>query len=698
MRALRLFRALVITAVLAQGLATAASASRVIAVGDVHGAYVSFVSILRAAGLVDEKLAWSGGDTTVVQLGDFTDRGPKVRAVMDLLMRLQEEAPRAGGRVIVLLGNHEALNAVGELRDVSSETLLEWAGPGTAEEQENEYREVVKAARMRAKLTGAPRPAFDDTAHASWERAHPPGTVGYLSAFLSSGTYGKWLRKMPTVVVIDDVMFLHAGLDHVFADEKPEQINQRVQAEIGWLDGCRASMRDLGYLTVTSTTSDLIRVGFALLEQLRAARGEGELADGQSTLLATLERCVDYEKWHLFSPDGPLWFRGYAHPRKRSGGETYGWTEEEGSRLIAQVLAAQGVRHAVVAHSPQEDGNISVRFGGRAFLIDTGMLTEVYGGKPAALEIDRGVFTAIYTDRREELWNDQRETSAKTDRPVVIAEAGAAGAPAAPPPKAAGKSTGWKWTGPEGKPLPFHGPEELEDFLRTADVVESEVINSGINRPLKVTLERDGVKAHAVFRTVAVEDRNKQGPGGKFFRNFRDHHDFECAAYELSRALGIDNVPPAVPRVVQGKEGSLQAWVENAMTEAKRQEKKESPPEPLPWARQQADLKVFDALVNNIDRNSGNELIDRDWNTWWIDHTRAFQTEHGDQRIEDLRRITPELWSALRSVERERVRTVLQPFLKPTELDALFVRWDRLVLRFRTLIAELGAENVIIGF
>ena len=97
-------------------------------------------------------------------------------------------------------------------------------------------------------------------------------------------------------------------------------------------------------------------------------------------------------------------------------------------------------------------------------------------------------------------------------------------------------------------------------------------------------------------------------------------------------------------------------------------------------------------------QDTGNELIDKDWNVWWIDHTRAFQTEHGDQRIEELRRITPELWSALREVERARVKTVLQPFLRPTELVALFQRWDKILLRYRTLIAELGVENVIVGF
>jgi hypothetical protein len=693
-RALRILRAAAIALALVHVLAAAASASRVVAVGDVHGAYEPLVEILQAANLIDQKLGWSGGDSTLIQLGDFTDRGPKVRAVMDLLMRLQEEAPSAGGRVIVLLGNHEALNLVGELRDVNTAALLEFATPNENEEQEAEFREVIKAGRLRARLTGAPRPIFDDAAHETWKRAHPPGTLGYRRALLPEGKYGKWLRSLPTAVVVDEVLFLHAGLTPSHAATSLEEINAQVRREVEWLDACRAALRSHEYLTVSSTTSDLIRAGFALLEQLGSARSEGRLAEGESALLSTLERCVDYEKWHLFAPDGPLWFRGYADPRpSRPGREAYGWSEAEGAPLVAQVLASQRVRHVVVAHSPRASGTIGVRFGGRAFLTDTGMLAEVYNGKPSALEIDRGVFTAIYTDRREELWNDERSTA--VDEGVEVAQAGAA---EAPPSRSSDGAAQWTWMGPDGKALPFRGPEELEDFLRTAEVIDSETIRSGINRPLKLRLARDGVEAHAVFRTVAIEQRNQQGPGGKFFRDFRDNFAFECAAYELAQALGIGRVPPAVPRQLQGVEGSLQAWVENAMTEAKRAETGAQPPDVLRWARVTADKLVFDALINNIDRNSGNELIEQDWDVWWIDHTRAFQTEHEDERIEELRRITPELWSALREVERARVRTVLQPFLRPSQLEALFQRWDQILLHYRTLIAELGAENVIVGF
>ena len=48
-----------------------------------------------------------------------------------------------------------------------------------------------------------------------------------------------------------------------------------------------------------------------------------------------------------------------------------------------------------------------MRFGNRVFFIDTGMLSSYYaGGRPSALEIDGGTFTAIYLDHREVLVGD----------------------------------------------------------------------------------------------------------------------------------------------------------------------------------------------------------------------------------------------------------------------------------------------------
>src|SRR5687768_17130949 len=85
------------------------SPHRIIAIGDLHGDHAAWRAIARAAGLVDGKGRWTGANATLVQMGDIVDRGPDSLKIIRDLMNLQREAPRRGGRVVVLLGNHEAM-------------------------------------------------------------------------------------------------------------------------------------------------------------------------------------------------------------------------------------------------------------------------------------------------------------------------------------------------------------------------------------------------------------------------------------------------------------------------------------------------------------------------------------------------------------------------------------------------------------
>ena len=78
-------------------------------VGDVHGHLDELLGALADAGLVDNEATWAGGGTHLWFLGDFVDRGPDGIGVIDLVMRLAEEAEAAGGQVQALLGNHEIL-------------------------------------------------------------------------------------------------------------------------------------------------------------------------------------------------------------------------------------------------------------------------------------------------------------------------------------------------------------------------------------------------------------------------------------------------------------------------------------------------------------------------------------------------------------------------------------------------------------
>ena len=91
-------------------------------------------------------------------------------------------------------------------------------------------------------------------------------------------------------------------------------------------------------------------------------------------------------------------------------------------------------------------------------------------------------------------------------------------------------------------------------------------------------LEKDGIRADAIFRDVHEERAGADHGGGKADLFFRDDYIFEPAAYELARLLGLDNVPPATLRKLHGKKGSVQIWVENSMTEKKRIQDKVEPP------------------------------------------------------------------------------------------------------------------------
>ncbi len=82
---------------------------RMWAIGDIHGARVRLVKLLREAGIIDRGEHWSAGSAIGVCIGDYFNRGETGADVVALLRRLQTEARDAGGELIALLGNHDIL-------------------------------------------------------------------------------------------------------------------------------------------------------------------------------------------------------------------------------------------------------------------------------------------------------------------------------------------------------------------------------------------------------------------------------------------------------------------------------------------------------------------------------------------------------------------------------------------------------------
>jgi hypothetical protein len=220
----------------AQGAAAAVCSlrtpERVVAVGDVHGAYDSFVAILKAAQLIDARERWAGGRAMFVQTGDVLDRGADSRKVLDLLRRLERDAARAGGRVIPLLGNHELMRLLGDWRYVSEGELRAFRRGDSEELRELAYQRALEATKARAT---AERPFDEVDFRARFLKEVPLGFLEMSQAFDVKGDYGPWMRARPAMAMVNGVAFLHGGVSDTVAPLGCDGINAAVSKELASL-------------------------------------------------------------------------------------------------------------------------------------------------------------------------------------------------------------------------------------------------------------------------------------------------------------------------------------------------------------------------------------------------------------------------------------------------------------------------------
>lgn len=373
----------------------AQGASRIVAIGDIHGEIDGFKRILQAAGVADAGGKWTGGRAQLVQTGDYTDRGTGTRAVLDLLMALEGQAKSAGGRALALLGNHEVMNLIGDTRDVTPEIFATFADAGSDKRRTEAWEQYARIGA--AKLArGEPVPAVYSHTREAWMAAHPRGYVEYREAFAPRGKYGAWLRGKPIVTEVNGNIFMHAGISPAAAPEKIEDLNIRVRDEIRRLDRFVDRLIAAGLATRTFTLQEIwqaasneIAVANAVIATAQAEGKEPDRSRLNVPLLMEAQEILKLDTWTVVSPEGALWYRGLATlPDDPAGGP------------FAPLLAKYNARRFVTGHTPQQTGRITSRFGGRAILIDTGMLASYYKGRPAALEINGNTLTAIYETER----------------------------------------------------------------------------------------------------------------------------------------------------------------------------------------------------------------------------------------------------------------------------------------------------------
>ncbi len=204
-----------------------AEAARIVAVGDLHGDYEAYQAILTDAKLIDAKGRWAGGKAVFLQTGDVPDRGPDSLKILRHLMKLEGQARRKGGKVVALIGNHEAMNMTGDLRYV---TPAEFAAFRTRKSERLRSRYfTAHRDELKARYGGA---LNDDEVRAKFEAEFPPGYLEHRLAWAPSGEIGKWVLSHDTVAEIGGTLFVHGGLSDAYATMSVDDISASVRAAL----------------------------------------------------------------------------------------------------------------------------------------------------------------------------------------------------------------------------------------------------------------------------------------------------------------------------------------------------------------------------------------------------------------------------------------------------------------------------------
>jgi hypothetical protein len=360
---------------------------RIVAIGDVHGSFSPFTGILQQVGLIDTNRQWIGGSAILVQAGDVTSRGTQTRQCLDLLMQLEAQAGKQNGKVIPLLGNHEVMIIMGDLRYVLPEDFQAFAGEQSEGLRERAYEEYRAFLAERRKHGGV-RSAHDEADRQKWMEEHPLGFFEFRDAFGPQGLYGRWLRRLDTVAQVGDVLFLHGGLSAGFRFRSIDEINHRVRAEMARFDSIWQSLAERGIIWRYMKLEEARR---AVQEELAATGSPGGVEDPHT--IEEMEEFFNLPRWIMVSPDGPLWYRGYAEE-----------PEDKLARGLGKMMSRLKVQHIVAAHTITDSRRITDRCGDRVFLIDTGMMFEQgHQGRASALEIQNGQFTAHYSNGEQQV-------------------------------------------------------------------------------------------------------------------------------------------------------------------------------------------------------------------------------------------------------------------------------------------------------
>ena len=197
---------------------------RLVAIGDVHGDFKQTMRALELGKVMDADGRWVGGTTVLVQVGDILDRGDNELAIMRKFANLAKQARKEGGDVLVVHGNHEIMNVLGDFRYATKGAYAECARYAEAKRQ--------KLVEKLGEENAPPLPETPEDVNPETYR----GVLARRDLFLPGGEMALRMAKNPTVLQVGDTVFAHAGIDMRAVEYGFQALNDDVAA---WMAGVK---------------------------------------------------------------------------------------------------------------------------------------------------------------------------------------------------------------------------------------------------------------------------------------------------------------------------------------------------------------------------------------------------------------------------------------------------------------------------
>lgn len=345
------------------------------------------------------------------------------------------------------------------------------------------------------------------------------------------------------------------------------------------------------------------------------------------------ETFLNLNKSLTFSIFGPTWYRGTAlcHPY---------FEQDE----LTKKLRSWDVSRLWVGHTTTPENKIQTRYEGQLIMMDTGTLHSYYKGQPSIARIEKDGKTSYYDGLTGEQTTTVKAANREQANPYNMTD------------------------------------EEVENFLKTAEITSQVETVDGITNPFKVTLEKDGKKMHGIFK---YKDSHVMAHKGTWTtsRDMADRYIYELVAYKLDRILGIGLVPVTVERRHNDVPGIIQLWLNGLVSQWDYINKKVPYAGMCDYTDQLNMMDTFDYLIMNRDRNQTNILFsEHDGQIWLIDQSRSFGTSIRRPKMQKtyLIKVTDTFKEKLRELSKEQLEE-MSPWLHSKQIRAIWRRRGKLL-------------------